>query len=113
MCVGAYVLDQTSQKIFSILAKETILASGGLGSVFLQTNPPGARGDGIAVAYPPAHAVSTCNTCSSIPPRCWRPMAAFLILETVRGEGGRLVDRHGEELIQKFHPAGCAWPRVM
>jgi L-aspartate oxidase len=32
-CVGAYVLDQTTGKIFSILAKETILASGGLGSL--------------------------------------------------------------------------------
>ena len=51
-CVGAYVLDQTTGKIFSILAKETILATGGLGSVFLHTtNPPGARGDGIAMAY--------------------------------------------------------------
>ncbi|MGH9679106.1 MAG: FAD-dependent oxidoreductase [Candidatus Acidiferrales bacterium] len=45
-CVGAYVLDQTTGKISAVLAKETILASGGLGSVFLHTtNPPGARGD--------------------------------------------------------------------
>jgi hypothetical protein len=36
-CVGAYVLDQTTGKIFSLLAKETILATGGLGSVFLHT----------------------------------------------------------------------------
>src|ERR1700680_333813 len=51
-CVGSYVLDQTTGKIFSVLAKETVLASGGLGSVFLHTtNPPGARGDGIAMAY--------------------------------------------------------------
>src|SRR5665213_3733760 len=51
-CVGAYVLDQNTGKISSILAKETILATGGLGSVFLHTtNPPGARGDGIAMAY--------------------------------------------------------------
>src|ERR1017187_10710129 len=33
-CVGAYVLDRTTEKIFSLLAKETILATGGLGSVF-------------------------------------------------------------------------------
>ncbi len=30
-CVGAYVLDRTTEKIFSLLAKETILATGGLG----------------------------------------------------------------------------------
>src|ERR1700733_4641531 len=35
-CVGAYVLDQATGKISSVLAKETILATGGLGSVFVQ-----------------------------------------------------------------------------
>jgi L-aspartate oxidase len=111
-CVGAYVLDQTTGKIFSILAKETILASGGLGSVFLHTtNPPGARGDGIAMAY---RAGARCINLQYIqfhPTALLAPDGCFLISETVRGEGGRLVDRHGKEFMQRFHPAGSLAPR--
>ncbi len=111
-CVGAYVLDQKTGKIFSILAKETILASGGLGAVFLHTtNPPGARGDGIAIA---SRAGARCINLHYIqfhPTALLAPDGCFLITETVPGEGGRLVDRHGNEFMQKFHPAGSLAPR--
>jgi L-aspartate oxidase len=111
-CVGAYVLDQTDGKVFSLLAKETILATGGLGSVFLHTtNPPGARGDGIAMAY---RAGARCINMQYIqfhPTALLAPDGCFLISETVRGEGGRLVDRHGKEFMQKFHSAGSLAPR--
>jgi L-aspartate oxidase len=112
MCVGAYVLDQTSEKIFSILAKETILASGGLGSVFLHTtNPPGARGDGIAMAYRAGARCINMQYVQFHPTALLAPDGCFLISETVRGEGGRLVDRHGKEFMQRFHPAGSLAPR--
>ena len=111
-CVGAYVLDQISGTVFSILAKETILASGGLGSVFLHTtNPPGARGDGIAMAY---RAGARCINMQYIqfhPTALLAPDGCFLISETVRGEGGRIVDRHGKEFMERFHPAGSLAPR--
>ena len=111
-CVGAYVLDQTTGKISSVLAKETILASGGLGRIFLHTtNPPGARGDGIAMAY---RAGARCINMQYIqfhPTALLAPDGCFLISETVRGEGGRLVDRHGKEFMQRFHPAGSLAPR--
>lgn len=111
-CVGAYVLDQASGKISSVLAKETILATGGLGSVFLHTtNPPGARGDGIAMAY---RAGARCINLQYIqfhPTALLAPDGRFLISETVRGEGGRVVDRHGKEFMQRFHPAGSLAPR--
>ncbi|HLM79140.1 MAG TPA: L-aspartate oxidase [Terriglobales bacterium] len=111
-CFGAYVLDQTTGKIFSLQAKETILATGGLGSVFLHTtNPPGARGDGIAMAY---RAGARCMNMQYIqfhPTALLAPDGCFLISETVRGEGGRLVDRHGKEFMQKFHPDGSLAPR--
>ena len=111
-CVGAYVLDQTSGKIFSVLAKETVLASGGLGSVFLHTtNPPGARGDGIAMAH---RAGARCINLQYIqfhPTALLAPDGCFLISETVRGEGGRLVDRRGKEFMKRFHPAGSLAPR--
>jgi L-aspartate oxidase len=111
-CVGAYVLDRATGKIFSVLSKETILATGGLGSVYLHTtNPPGARGDGIAMAY---RAGARCINLQYIqfhPTALLAPDGRFLISETVRGEGGRLVDRHGKEFMQKFHPAGSLAPR--
>ena len=111
-CVGAYVLDQTTGKIFSILAKETVLATGGLGSVFLHTtNPPGARGDGIAMAYRAGARCINLQYVQFHPTALFAPDGCFLISETVRGEGGRLVDRQGKEFMQKFHPAGSLAPR--
>ncbi len=111
-CVGAYVLDQTTGKIFSILAKETILATGGLGSVFLHTtNPPGARGDGIAMAYRAGARCINLQYVQFHPTALLAPDGCFLISETVRGEGGRLVDRQGKEFMQRFHPAGSLAPR--
>jgi L-aspartate oxidase len=111
-CMGAYVLDRGTGKISSILAKETILASGGLGSVYLHTtNPPGARGDGIAMAY---RAGARCINMQYIqfhPTALLAPDSCFLISETLRGEGGRLVDRRGNEFMQKFHSAGSLAPR--
>jgi len=111
-CVGTYALDGASSKVFAILAKETVLATGGLGSVFLHTtNPAGARGDGIAMAH---RAGARCINLEYIqfhPTALLAPDRRFLISETVRGEGGRVVDRHGQEFMHKFHPAGSLAPR--
>jgi L-aspartate oxidase len=111
-CVGAYALDQSTGEIFSILAKETILATGGLGSIFLHTtNPPGARGDGIAMAYRVGARIMNMEYVQFHPTALLAPGGRFLISETVRGEGGRLVDRRGNEFMQRFHPAGSLAPR--
>jgi len=111
-CVGAYVLDQNTGKIFSILAKETVLATGGLGSVFLHTtNPPAARGDGIAMAYRAGARCMNLQYVQFHPTALFAPDGCFLISETVRGEGGRVVDRQGKEFMQRFHPAGSLAPR--
>lgn len=111
-CIGAYVLDQTSGKVSAVLAKETILASGGLGNVFLHTtNPPGARGDGIAMAHRAGARCINMQYVQFHPTALLAPDGCFLISETVRGEGGRIVDRHGKEFMQKFHPAGSLAPR--
>jgi L-aspartate oxidase len=111
-CVGAYVLDRETEKIFPILAKETVIATGGLGSVFLHTtNPPGARGDGIAMAYRAGARCINMQYVQFHPTALLAPDGCFLISETVRGEGGRVVDRHGKEFMQRFHPAGSLAPR--
>jgi succinate dehydrogenase/fumarate reductase flavoprotein subunit len=51
-CYGAYVFDTRSDKVEPVLAKATLIATGGLGEVYLHsTNPSIATGDGIAMAY--------------------------------------------------------------
>ncbi len=111
-CVGAYVLDQNSGKIFPILAKAIILATGGVGGVFLHTtNPLEARGDGIAMAYRAGARCINLHYIQFHPTALLAPDGRFLISETVRGEGGRVVDRQGREFMQRFHPAGSMAPR--
>ncbi len=111
-CIGAYVLDQASGEIFPVLAKETILATGGLGRVYLHTtNPPGARGDGIAMAY---RAGTRCINMQYIqfhPTTLFHPSGRFLISESMRGEGAHLVNSKGREFMSEFHPDGSLAPR--
>src|SRR3990172_5251044 len=111
-CFGAYVLDQASGEIFPIFAKETILATGGLGRVFLHTtNPPGARGDGIAMAYRAGTRCINMQYVQFHPTTFFHPSGRFLISEAMRGEGARLVDSRGREFMSQFHPDGSLAPR--
>jgi L-aspartate oxidase len=51
-CYGAYVADLGTQKVLTFLSKVTIVATGGVGNVYLTTtNPEIATGDGIAMVY--------------------------------------------------------------
>jgi len=111
-CIGAYVLDQTSGEIFPILAKETILATGGLGRVFLHTtNPAGARGDGIAMAYRAGARCINMQYVQFHPTTLFHPSGRFLISEAMRGEGARLVNGKGREFMTDHHPDGSLAPR--
>lgn len=112
-CVGAYVLDRKSEQVETILARETVLATGGLGELFLHsTNPRGARGDGIAMAYRTGARLLNLEYVQFHPTALYHPPAPrFLISESMRGEGARLTLRNGEEFMQRHHPLGSLAPR--
>ncbi|MGH9405670.1 MAG: L-aspartate oxidase [Terriglobia bacterium] len=111
-CVGAYILDQPSGEIFPVLAKETILATGGLGRVYLHTsNPPEANGGGIAMANRAGARSINLQYVQFHPTTLYHPGGRFLISESLRGEGARLVDSRGREFMQRFHPDGSLAPR--
>lgn len=111
-CVGAYVLLNETGEVETVFAKETILATGGLGRVFLHTtNPPSSRGDGIAMAYRAGARCINMQYVQFHPTTLYHPSGRFLISESLRGEGARLVTREGEEFMKRFHPDGSLAPR--
>jgi len=103
-CVGAYLLDRKANTVIRCIAKRTILATGGLGQIFLRTsNPVGARGDGLAMAYR-AGARAINNEYIQFHPTTFHlpPAPNFLISEAVRGAGARLVNADGKPFMQKY-----------
>jgi len=103
-CVGAYVFDQATQQVKRCVARHTVLATGGLGQIFLcTTNPAGARGDGVALAYRAGARVINMEFVQFHPTTFYHPNAPrFLITEAVRGEGGRLVHANGEPFMDTY-----------
>ncbi len=111
-CVGAYVLDQETRQVETMLAKETILATGGLGRVYLHTtNPRGACGDGVAMAYRAGARCLNMQFVQFHPTTLYHAGERFLISESLRGEGGRLLDPAGREFMTAYHPDGSLAPR--
>ena len=51
-CHGAYMFNREEHTVHRYLAAATVLATGGLGRIYRNTtNPPGSRGDGLAMAH--------------------------------------------------------------
>ncbi len=112
-CVGAYVFNHQSRNIELIFAKETLLATGGIGEVFLHTtNPPEARGDGIAMAYRAGARIMNMEYVQFHPTALYVPgERRFLLSEALRGEGARLLDAHLQPFMQKYHEKKELAPR--
>jgi len=105
-CHGAYVLEQTTGAIIRIVAGQTVLATGGLGRIFRNTsNPPGARGDGLAMAWRANVRVANTEYIQFHPTTLSvRGASNLLISEAVRGEGAVLLTPDGQPFMQKYAP---------
>ncbi len=111
-CVGAYVFDQETRQVETLMAKEIVLATGGLGRIFLHTsNPSGACGDGVAMAYRAGARCINMQFVQFHPTTLFHGDERFLISESLRGEGARLVDPSGREFMFEYHPDGSLAPR--
>ncbi len=104
-CLGAYVLD-ASGSVHTVLADFTVLASGGVGRLFLHTtNTEHAIGDGLSMAERAGAAVLNVEYVQFHPTTLYHPDAGrFLISEALRGEGAVLVNRAGEAFMHRYDP---------
>ncbi len=112
-CVGAYVFNADTGKMEVIFAKETILATGGLGEVFLHTtNPAEARGDGIAMAFRAGARIMNMEYVQFHPTALYLSgERRFLLSEALRGEGAKLLDFHYQPFMHRYHDRGDLAPR--
>ena len=104
--LGAYVLEETTGEIRTLLARSTVLATGGLGQIFLHTtNPAGATGDGMAMAFRAGLPIRNLEYVQFHPTAYFSAEGKrFLISEAVRGEGAWLLNHLGERFMERYNP---------
>lgn len=112
VCRGALVWHPQRGKTM-IWARRTILATGGAGQIFREsTNPAGASGDGIALAWRAGAVVRDMEFMQFHPTVLYIAGGSrSLITEAVRGAGAYLVDREGHRFMPEFDVRAELAPR--
>jgi len=113
-CYGAYAMNMKTSQVETILAKVTMVASGGMGNIYqTTTNPLVATGDGLAMAYRAKAHLENLEFVQFHPTSLYNPgeKPSFLITEALRGAGAILKTRKEKEFMKKYHELGSLAPR--
>ncbi|HXG37053.1 MAG TPA: L-aspartate oxidase [Dehalococcoidia bacterium] len=111
--VGLEALDWRSGEKLSFGCRHLVLASGGVGQMYLvSTNPAVATGDGIALAYRAGAEVMDMEFFQFHPTALRLPgVRPFLISEAVRGEGAVLLNVRGRRFMPSYDSRAELAPR--
>jgi len=112
VCRGALVWNPRHGKTF-VWARRTILATGGAGQLYREsTNPPGASGDGMALAWRAGAELRDMEFMQFHPTVLYIAGGSrSLITEAVRGAGAHLVDKDGRRFMPEFDSRDELAPR--
>jgi L-aspartate oxidase len=115
VCYGVYAFNLETNQIEKILAKTTLLATGGNGQVYrTTTNPSIATGDGVAMVYRAKGRIENMEFIQFHPTALYEAGVggqAFLITEAVRGDGGILRNKKEEAFMERYDPRKDLAPR--
>ena len=109
---GVRVIDERGQEN-TIHASAVLLATGGMGQLYLNTtNPSVATGDGVAMAYRAGAEVTDLEFIQFHPTALYLKKAPrFLLSEALRGEGAYLRNMEMSRFMAKYHPMAELAPR--
>jgi L-aspartate oxidase len=112
-CVGVSFLDPILRGRREIYANAVIMCTGGAGQLYLHTtNPPGATGDGMAMAYFAGAEMADMEFVQFHPTALNLENAPrFLLSEAMRGEGGILKNKYGERFMPQYDERAELAPR--
>ncbi|MDW3178060.1 MAG: L-aspartate oxidase [Acidimicrobiia bacterium] len=109
--VGLITIDANGAS--ALVAQAVVLATGGIGSVYsATTNPAGATGDGLALAWRAGAQIRDCEFVQFHPTALANGRDPLpLLTEALRGAGGRLVNGRGERFMTGIHDDAELAPR--
>jgi L-aspartate oxidase len=112
-CFGAFAFKEKPSKRMPIFSGATILATGGAAALYSRTtNPPGATGEGISLAYESGAEITDIEFIQFHPTTLYvKNGGGFLISEAVRGEGAYLLNKDGERFMLRYHELAELAPR--
>lgn len=104
--MGVFVFDSKNSCVKKMLSHKVILATGGLGNLYLHsTNPEIAIGDGLSMAYRAGADIINSEFIQFHPTSLYhRDIKRFLITEALRGEGAKLLNPKGEFFMKRYTP---------